>query len=452
MLSIRQRIYNSLKIYKTMFSKFSELKASASKESGNLFNSVSNLTTPSNSISEVKACLAATASKKFVLDVHSTLGEYLKPQFGFETLSTAISDDVTNVIENFLALCVTMADCRNTRQAAGIIFMYVKMHFHKSMFVVVKDYLLECELFTKEELPSFNHDFPVFPDVGTDLVSDDEFDVQGGTEHWINLLSSVKNNWTLVTKAPAFKKISKLLSLSAALGLCNLSKMNMDINGVRAFSIPVHAKHVSAVDFITACFDTVEYFVKGGYECFKTSSFKPFLFENLGAQQFEEEFFRIVEVSNAVKCGNLEKLTDMKENDYASLLDKLIDQSKTYIDSCPPGYERKILCDRQTTLRKLRMDFTSYRVTGKLREAPFAIYLHGCSGVGKSYVAALLSRLVLKLNGFDASDDRFMTVNEGDKFMSTAKSSVNGILIDDMGNSKPDFVEKAPTQKNYRIV
>lgn len=428
-----------------------ELKASASK--GCVLPGTEKTGKPSEldgsaSCFDIKHTILSTLASSSGVSLDAYQATQVEDNMGFQaqsglmTLSNVLPDDILNIVENFLAFCASMADCRSTRQAAAIIFLYAKTHYHVSIAKVMKEFLLENEMFTSSDLDIAESD-----DCLDDLSLSDNLDLQIGAESWISLLGSVKNKWSLVRKAPAFGKISKLLSMFAALGLCDLAKLNVDVAGIRIFSIPTHQKHVNAIDFATACLDTIEYFIRGGYECFVTKSFNPLLFENLGAQQFEEEFFKILEYSGAAKCGNLEKLTDMNENDYAALLEKIIDQSQQYLQSCPAGFERKVLADRHALLRKLRMDFNSYRVSGKMRVAPFGVYLHGSSGVGKSYISALICRLILKMNGFDASDDRFMVLNEADKFLSTAKSSINCIVIDDIGNAKPDFVEKAPTQK-----
>lgn len=353
--------------------------------------------------------------------------------------------DVMSMLENFFSMCTALYDVRNTRQAAAILFLYVKTFYNESMLFTVKEYLLDCGLFTLDDLPISVCD-------GTHTHFEPEFEVQAGGEHWLQYLSKVRSDWGLVRKSPAFGKISNLISMCAALGLCNLSNFDFDLNGVRIFSVPAHHKHVNAFDFISACFDTVEYFITGGYECFKTGSFDPLLFEDSTAKEFEDNYVLLCEYSNHVKCGNLEKLTGMKENDYGVLLDEVIEKCKAYLRNMPNGYEKNRMFAIRDRLGKIRVDFISYRVSGKLREAPYGIYLHGKSSVGKSYVSALLQRIILMSNGFDASDDRFLVINEADKFLSTAKSSVNCVIIDDMGNTKPDYVEKSPAQKVIELV
>lgn len=362
-------------------------------------------------------------------------GGCLEPQGGLLNLfSGDMEQQALDLIENFIAVGTALWDAKTNRQAAAIIFLYIKTHYHKSVLGVVKDYLLECGLFSTEDYPD------------TSVAIPEEYSTQGGLDDWLTRLKDVKSNWTILQKSPAFTKISKLISMAAALGLCNLANFSFEIGGLRLFSLPALNKHMSATNFFGACFDTIVFFLQGGYECFKSRSFNPLLFEDSEAQEFEDNFFKAQEYSNMARCGNLEKMTGMKENDYSALLDKLVDQSATYMKACPQGFERKIISDRHATLRKIRADFRSYRVSGKMREAPYAYYLWGGSSVGKSYVSALLSRVLLMANDFAATDDKFIVLNEADKYLSTADSSINCVVIDDIGNPKSEYVQVSPAQ------
>lgn len=215
-----------------------EPKAAASRES--LVSSQSKNLEKSNILVVKKSCLDAYSDNLSILatscgisqDAYQALqvSEKLETQFGFENFTDMFSNDIINIVENFVALCASLADCRTTRQAVAIIFLYVKTHYHNSVISVVKEFLLESELFTQNDLSFVSCD----GDLNDEDLSDN-FDVQIGAESWLNLLGSVKNNWALVRKSPSFVKISKLLSMSAALGLCNLSKLQFDVAGIRVF-------------------------------------------------------------------------------------------------------------------------------------------------------------------------------------------------------------------------
>lgn len=377
------------------------------------------------------------------------------PQGGIEWLQQLIKHrtekrDVTNMLENFLFLCGALYDVKNKRQAAAIICLYIKTTYNQSIMEKVRDYLIEQGLFTDSEMP---HNTEVLDREYSDGSYHPYFDIQSGEEHWLDSLRGVNENWKVIRNSPAFSKISTLLSMCAALGLCDLANFNFTVKGVKLFSIPAMKKQIDAAEFATACLDTIEYFVTGGYKCFVDKNFDPLLYEDAGAQEFEDNYFRLLEYSNAVRCGNLHKVCDdLDENDYGELLDDTIDKCKSYLKALPQGPQKRDMAVRRDRLGKIRTDFRQYRVSGKLRQAPYGIYIHGTSSVGKSYTCALLSRLILKVNNFNCDDDRFMTINEADRYLSNADAKINCIQVDDMGNTKPDFTEKSPAQKIIELV
>jgi hypothetical protein len=342
---------------------------------------------------------------------------------GFDT-SSIISE-----LENITALFIALQESSSLKQTAAILFIYLKTHCSGSLLTQMIEYIkTECDfdvLDTQDSSPS---------------------------PSWINLLKDCKDNWRLVINNPAFKKISTLLSMVAALGLCDLSCLNFDVGGIRIFSIPNYKQHVTACDLTEALIDTITYFIEGGYKCFTEKSLSPFIFSDDISREFETDYFNMLELAPFMKSGNLLRKKNMTENDFDFKLTKIIATATSLHQAAAGSWEKSLLCTRLIQLKKINTEFITCRVDGKLREAPFAIYVEGPSGVGKSSVAAVLMRVVLLSNGFDASDERLVTINEADKYMSTYRSYINGIFIDDLGNTQAQFVEKSPVAKVIEII
>lgn len=336
---------------------------------------------------------------------------------------------ILSEIENISALFFALLDASSSRQVAAILLLFLKTHCTDS----VLNHMVE---FIKSEC-----NFDLLTPQSSDTVPE-----------WISWMKNCKDNWSAVVQNKAFKKISTLISMSAAMGLCDLAKFKFDVNGIRIFSISSYKHHVTAPDLIGAVIETASYFIEGGYKCFKTGSFAPFIFSGDAAQQFEADYFEMLDLAPFMKAGNLLRKKQITENDFDFKLTHLIDSADSLYKAAEGTWEKKILFDRLSQLRKIRADFITVRVDGKLREAPFAIYVEGPSGVGKSSVSAILMRTVLLANGFDASDERLITINEADKYMSTYRSFMNGIFFDDLGNTQAQFVEKSPAAKIIEII
>lgn len=340
------------------------------------------------------------------------------------------TNKIVSEIENVTALYIALRDSQSSVHAASILFLFVKNYCSGSILTQVIDFIkTECSF---------------------DILNPQSSEIPEPT--WLSALKSLKTNWQSVVHNSAFKQISNLMSMSAALGLCDLSNMNFDVNGIRIFSIPTYKKHVNAPDFVSAIFDTFVYFVEGGYKCFTEGNLTPFIYSGDEAMQFEEEYFSMLDLAPFMKAGNLETKKGVTENDFDFRLNALIDKADTLYRAAEGTWEKRVLFDRVTQLRRIRSDFIALRVDGKLRKSPYSIYIDGPSGVGKSSVSALLMRIVLLANGFQAGDERLTTLNEADKYMSTYRSHINGIFVDDLGNTKSEFIEKSPVERVIEIV
>jgi len=371
--------------------------------------------------------------------------EKFTPQIGSVAIATAfanlaniegisIDDSTLNKVENLGALFLACKDCTTVSGFLSTCFLYLKTHYTKSVANLAAQYLSEV--------------------LGAEFDSQlGEFGVKTEDKpKWLLLLKDLQENWTLVVRNEGFKKISHVLSLSLALGLCESADLDFKIGGMKLFSIGAFTKHASAVDLIDAVFETVTYFAEGGYACFQRGSIKPLLYGNMENEEFEELYSKCLRCQEYAKCGNLEKYEDMSENDYEALLAQCIEKANMLVTTSRGPVEKNILRRKLDTLRLWQATFRQTRVQGGLREAPYSIGIFGGTSVGKSTIANVLMVTTLLHNGYCAADDRIVTLNEQDKFWSNFRSFTNGVLIDDIGNTKADFVERAPTSLMIQLV
>jgi hypothetical protein len=367
-----------------------------------------------------------------------------KPQLGYNKLASAfqnlaniegihIDDSVLNKLENLGALLVALKDCASTPQFLSILFLYFKTHYSISVANTAATYVSEI----------FETTFD--PQIGEFGMTEDQ------KPKWLKCLKECQENWTLVIRNDGFKKLSHVISLCIALGLCDASSLDFKVGGMKLFSLGAYTKQASAIDLVDAAFETIVYFAEGGYMCFVRGSIKPLLYGNMDNEEFEETFAACSRCHEYAKAGNLEKLENMSENDYEALLEKCQEKCKYLIRTSRGIVEKNLLQKKLDIVRGFQATFRQTRVQGGLREAPYAIGVFGGTSVGKSTVANVLMVTSLLTNGYSATDDRIMTLDDGDKFMSNYRSYVNGILFDDIGNTKSDFVEKAPTAMKLKI-
>jgi hypothetical protein len=404
-----------------------------------------NRTAAANKISKIKSSNMSDLAKTIRIDdIKYKADQRKKHSFShFKThsgLSTSVDslrelsqaqgmdlpDEIFSKIEGFTLLCAALIECRSYTQALSIFMLYLKSHYSESL--IIKGSEAFKALFQEDEIVSHS-----------------------SKPEWIEILRDATTNWRMVVTNPVFKKLSSLISICITLGLCDATSFEWKMGNVKVFSIGACERHFGAVDLIDAAIETVSYFVEGGYQCFVSGSLRPLLYTDVRAREFEENYTMLVSNLEHVRTGNLKKLANMDDNAYAFLLSNTLDEVDALYDSAKGTWEKKLFFDRRAALRKLKTTFDAIRVQGGIRVAPFTVNIFGKSGVGKSTLATITMIVGLKSNGYGAEDELLCTLNESDKFMSNYRSYINGIFIDDIGNTKPDFVEKAPTNKIIEI-
>lgn len=337
-----------------------------------------------------------------------------------------------------MALFTALYDCVNKRQALAVLYLYFEKRCPMELFSQVAEYLRE----------TIDVDILSCQEGLVDHAEDEDEEVPA----WLATVKDLRSNWKTAVGNSAFKQVSTLLSMAAALGLCDISDLKFDVNGIRIFSIPTYKKHLTAFDFADAAVDTVLYFVEGGYKCFKQGSLRPFIFSGDEARSFDKAYFELIDLAPFMKTGTMESKKGVCENDFDLKLTRAIERSENLYHAAEGSFEKGVIYAKLVKLRSIRADFISVRCDGKLREAPYGFYIYGAPGVGKSTVSSVIMRTLLLVNGFDASDDRIITLNESDRFEPTYRGYINGVHIDDWGQTLPAFAQKSPVEKIFEFV
>lgn len=344
-----------------------------------------------------------------------------------KTLYPSLDESVVSMVENLVLLLGALIEAVSVTQITNIVLLYVKTHFKESLAVTAFEFIR-----------SFL--FPVEPQGDNDVPD------------WLGGLRSHLGNWKLFTTHPVFKKFSYLCSCMITLGLCDKSSFDWNVAGVQIFSVNAVEKQVGAFDLLGAIVETLIFFVEGGYACFTTGSIKPLLYSDHRMREFDRDYNLIVANIDNVQTGNLHRSAGMDENEFAHKLEVTLRSAQELVDVAQGSWERKVFSDKLARLRNIESTFNLVRVQGGLRVAPYCVCFFGGSGVGKSSISALTMVVGLSSNGYRASDDVLITMNEADKYMSNMRSSVNGMFLDDVNNTRAAFVEKAPTTKFIEVV
>jgi len=272
---------------------------------------------------------------------------------------------------------------------------------------------------------------------------------------WLSKVPDLRENWDAVRNAPMFGKISALISVAASVGLCSVTNLKWSVQGVDLFRVGTVSKHSTAIDLVGAVLDTVVYFIEGGYECFKQKSFNPLFFTNDDSKTLDELYFPLLELHEHAMVFNLHakkvtikgELKTISDIEYSQLLDEALELSERLFKSAKGTWQQGYLEKRIYVLRKNRAAYQAKRIDGSMRFAPFTVYVWGDSGRGKTTIAQVVMADCLSAAGVDPDTKNTAIIKESDKFDSSLKGHTTGIFFDDLGNTKSDFLDKAPTER-----
>jgi hypothetical protein len=356
------------------------------------------------------------------------------------------AEPIIDMVENVYLLFQNLRKAADANHAAHILLAHFKLFSKKSITGLIHK-LLTNELGFEMKNERVKDILNEFEDA--DLGEfDEELDYQfDEMPLWLKNLKSFQFNWGTAVNSKGGETLCKVISMCAALGLCNLTDMDVSYGPMKIFSFKAYEKQLTAADFTTAVLDTVVFFAEGGYRVFRTGRIESFFATDESLKSAEARYFQIVECAPLVKAGNLQRVKKMDENDYSLLLTKAIDEHTDLYMRIKDTWVKKSLQDRLVTLKRYKADFESFCADGAQRMAPYALYVYGEPGVGKSTVYDVLIRLILNANGFESGDDRIVTIKEGDDYDSTMRSHTNGAIFDDLGNTQAQYTTKSPTDR-----
>lgn len=341
----------------------------------------------------------------------------------YSALQSELNDVALSKIEGLIALYLALSEVSSAKGFSAVLTLYAKTHSQASLV---------------SQLQSI-----------VNTLFDDITPQDSARPEWLSHMLTGLSDWKLLISSPGFKKISRVLTLMVTLGVIDSQSFtlgNFDLFAVRAME-----KHVSAVDLVDALMETTVFFAEGAYQCFLQGSLRPIFFSSPEVVKMEEAYLQKVKEFEFARNGNLEKFEGKTEAQFDNELTALVEKLALLYKTMPPGTEKKIIQVKWEALTKMSAEFAALRVRGGLREAPYCIKIYGSSGVGKSTLSDLSMATVLKANNKPATSEYIVTLNEKEKHMSTYRSYVTGIKIDDYGNTRSQFWENSPSDWIIKI-
>jgi hypothetical protein len=292
----------------------------------------------------------------------------------------------------------------------------------------------------------------VVPGFTPQSEGDPDQPLTGEQSDFINLLRQFHGGWKMMSNNDGYHKIMKLLSVLTAAGLISKTGEKASVKGLRLFADAIAQKeNVTCFDVADCIIESAVFFFEGGYECIRTGTLTPLLFGDFDMRRFDELYCNCCRWMQYAQPGNL-MLAGIDQNDLAKSLDEASDLGKKLMYTVKSPINKRLVQERKIHIDTMIAKLQQFRASGSLVEKAYCIAIYGKTSVGKSTIGNYLMTTTLHSNGFDATDEYTVVLNEEDRYMSNYKSFINGIFLDDVANTKSNFVDGAPTARVLRVV
>lgn len=347
------------------------------------------------------------------------LADDLKDKYG----GTQV-DIIVREIETLLALTVSIVNSSNILGILASTFQYLQTHLSGSLLLHAVDHLSQvfgCR---------------IEPHMGEQPTS---------TDKWVDLMRDIKLNWKSAITNGFFRKFSSLLGMLVSVGLCKASSVTFKIDTFTIWEPRILDRHTSCFDIVDAVIETSSLFCESIYLCFKDRSFMPLFTGESIMKDLDDKYNTIEQWWSLERCGNLRAIANVEPHELDKLLrDTELAFQKILNSLKPHSFEYNMVNRKYQRLACIRGEFVLHQISSGIRPAPFAIEFYGKSSQGKTTCCDQIVDALLISAGLDTDKQRRATVNAGDKFMSNWTSDKLVMIVDDVGNTKADFVEQSP--------
>jgi len=350
-------------------------------------------------------------------------------------------------LDSWMAFVAGLSSSQNMTNVISIVYLFIK-----------ERNLIQYWPFVKNLFKDFNFIFKM-QSSGESETDVDETQSDCSHNDFVTFLRSKFKSVKHMFNSKAFKLCSKLFTMLASNFLCSTLQLKFTIAGFKVFSDSFlkrlqNSNNFTITDIFDLVMESVEYFLDIGYLCFKYKSFRPLLFDNHEQLIMAELHVKFVSSWSAVKELDWLNSGFRDEVQYREDAVKLIDFYRSQYGSLKSlnTQEAEIVKRKWEVIESKLQEMVRLSMCGRLRKSPFAMCIHGGSSVGKSSISQILTTSAIIAQGGNPSPEYATVYNPNDNFFSTYKYGTEAILLDDMCNTRPEFVKNSPVEKIIEFV
>nr|ULG00102.1 MAG: hypothetical protein 1 [Salisharnavirus sp.] len=254
-----------------------------------------------------------------------------------------------------------------------------------------------------------------------------------GMEAWADNIDLLRQN-------PVWSKISLLISAALSMSICSFKSIEWSVAGFELLSIHAPKSQLKAIDVIDAVVKTFGWIATTGYKVMEQRSLAPILYSDQRIETFNRNCDYVLAHADLACAGNIADF-----NDFEKKTDQCIDTIIELKKAQPQGVTAMWLQNKYSSLISIKQRLIGKRRNTSMRFAPIAFSVSGGTALGKSSIMEYIMQQSLVAMEFNSAEDRILTHDQFDKYQSTYTSDINGVMIDDIGNTNPQFEEACPT-------
>lgn len=253
-----------------------------------------------------------------------------------------------------------------------------------------------------------------------------------------SIMDKVGTHWPKIRNSELLRELQYVLQCLITLGW--LKKLDFKIKGQSILSSEPLRHRVTIVELIEASVKFVKLFSAKLIIAITTQDITA-LWSDANANAYDDEYTFIMSQKVLIDLG---RGPEVDAETYDRRVEECVQTTLSYLDTCKSS-ERSYYSTRLAQLRNIQ---SSRILSAKenIREKPYGFLLFGASSVGKSAIVNSVLRFILKSNGRDASPRACVTLNSQDKFDSEFMTYHDGVILDDLCNTREDKQEGSPVE------
>lgn len=271
-------------------------------------------------------------------------------------------------------------------------------------------------------------------------------------------LFKVENQSSLFDRIHGLKPMVTLFKRFFAIGTFFFVADKVNFKDLSSSFMRNFIGHVDGVEFKDLgayIFETTNMVVSGMARVFSTGNWKDFFTSPYAAQA--EMFEKIKTYHKLMILGDASELIgsvipERSEIEILSDISKLKIKLKAMMSDIKPVAILRAYRSDLLMLSAIELDFITFIGKKSNRARPFCIGLYGPTGVGKTALIDTLASPILKSMGYDPDGTSRTNINPSSKYHDTATGREKIVVIDEIGQTKVDFLQETETKILFDLV